>query len=81
MLKKRRTRDEGGRTAYVQQLERPQIYYVEGDRTIFEEAWLLTEAHREDLVSRYAPAVRAVAAPPVLPPPVPRVLAMLRGDG
>ena len=45
-----------------------------------EEAWRMTTAHREELVSRSAASVVAPAALPApAPPAVPRVLAMLQG--
>ena len=73
VLKKRKIKQEGGRAVYVEQNQRPQIYYTEDDRDLMETAWEMTEAHREDLASRRSGV-------PALPAPerVPRVLAMLQ---
>ena len=75
VLKKKKLKEEGRPAVYVEQNQRPQIFYTVDDRELMEEAWALTTAHREDLVSRSpAPALPAPA-----PPAVPRVLAMLQG--
>jgi hypothetical protein len=57
----------------VEQNHRAQLLYTLEDRDLMQSAWELTAAHREDLMSRSA----AVA----VPPPVPRVLAMLQNVG
>ena len=75
VLKKKKLKDEGRPAVYVEQNQRPQLFYTEADRELMEEAWTVTEAHREDLVSRSA----APAALPAPAPAVPRVLAMLQG--
>ena len=49
ILKKNQLRRVGAAAIYVEQNNRPQILYTEADRPIMEEAWGLTEAHREDL--------------------------------
>ena len=74
VLKKRKIKQEGGRAVYVEQNQRPHIFYTEEDGALMEIAWEMIEAHREDLVSRRlgAPALPAAAR-------VPRVLAMLQG--
>ena len=51
------------------------LYYTEADRPLMETAWEMTDAHREDLVSRRS-GVPALPAPPR----VPRVLAMLQAE-
>ena len=74
VLKKRKIKEEGGGAVYVEQNQRLQIYYTEEDRDLMETAWEMTEAHREDLMSRRSGAPALPAAPRV-----PRVLAMLQG--
>ena len=59
--------------------QRPQLLYTEEDRELMEEAWAMTAAHREDLVSRSVVPVARAALPAPASPAVPRVLAMLRG--
>ncbi len=76
VLKKKKLKDEGRPAVYVEQNARPQLLYTEDDRELMEEAWAMTAAHREDLVSR-SPAPAALPAPAA--PAVPRVLAMLQG--
>ena len=49
VLKKRKLKADGARGYYVEQNHRPQLLYTEEDRPLMEEAWALTEAHREDL--------------------------------
>ena len=74
VVKKRKLKEEGRPAVYVEQNQRPQILYTEDDRELMEEAWTMTAAHREDLVSRSD-------APVALPAPaVPRILAMLQGS-
>ena len=75
VLKKRKLKDEGRPAVYVEQNQRPQLLYTEGDRDLMDEAWTMTAAHREDLVSRST----APAALPAAVAPMPRVLAMLQG--
>ena len=49
ILKKRKLRADGDQGIYVMQNHRAQLLYTEADRPIMEEAWVLTEALREDL--------------------------------
>ena len=60
ILKKNQLRRDGASAVYVEQNHRPQILYTEDDRPIMEEAWALTEAHREDL-SGARPAAAGVS--------------------
>ena len=76
VLKKKKLKEEGRPAVWVEQNARPQLLYTAEDRDLMEEAWTITTAHREDLVSRSA-APAALPAPVV--PVVPRVLAMLQG--
>jgi len=77
VLKKNKLKAEGRPPVWVEQNQRAQILYTEEDRELMEQAWQMTAAHREDLVSR-SPAAAALPAP-VAAPAVPRVLAMLQG--
>jgi len=52
VLKKRQLRGEGKAAVYVEQNHRAQLLYTEEDRTLMEEAWELTTAHREDLAGQ-----------------------------
>ena len=52
VLKKKKLREEGKVTTYIEQNHRPQLLYTEEDRGLMEEAWELTTAHREDLAGR-----------------------------
>ena len=52
VLKKKRLRKEGKAALYIEQNHRPQLLYTEEDRELFEEAWQLTTAQREDLAGR-----------------------------
>ena len=61
ILKKRKLKAEGAQGIYVEQNNRPQLLYTEEDRPLMEEAWALTEAHREDLCGVTQP-VRALPA-------------------
>ena len=81
VLKKRKLKEEGKPAIDIEQNQRPQLLYTEDDRGLMEEAWSMTEAHREELVSRSA--APAAVAPAALPAPMlamPRVLAMLQGE-
>ncbi len=49
VLKKRQLRRDGEDAIYVEQNHRPQLLYTERDRTLMEDAWELTSAHRESL--------------------------------
>ena len=49
MLKKRKLKEDCAQGIYVEQNHRQQLFYTEDDRPLMEEAWALTEAHREDL--------------------------------
>jgi hypothetical protein len=49
VLKKRKLKADGVQGVYVEQNHRPQLLYTDEDRPLMEEAWALTEAHREDL--------------------------------
>ena len=73
VLKKKKLREEGKAAVYVEQNHRPQLMYTEEDRCVFEEAWEMTTAHREDLAGRPG---NPQAAPAVVDRP--SVLDMLR---
>ena len=75
VLKKNKLKEEGRPAVYIEQNQRPQLLYTEDDRELMEEAWAMTTAHREDLVSRSP----AAALPAPAPLAMPRVLAMLQG--
>lgn len=75
VLKTNKLKEEGRPAVYVEQNQRPQLLYTEDDRELMEHAWTMTQAHREDLVSRSP----APALPAPVPPAVPRVLVMLQG--
>ena len=62
ILKKRKLKAEGVQGVYVEQNHRPQLLYTEQDRPLMEEAWALTEAHREDLAGVRQPSMRALPA-------------------
>ena len=82
VLKKSKLKEEGLPAVYVEQNQRPQLLYTEDDRELMEEAWKMTTAHREELVSRLTAQVAPIAPaalPAPVPPAVPRVLAMLQG--
>ena len=79
VLKKKKLKEEGRPAVYIEQNQSPQLLYTEEDRELMEEAWTMTAAHREDLVSRASPAAVAPAALPSPAPALPRVLAMLQG--
>jgi hypothetical protein len=49
VLKKRKLKEDCAQGIYVEQNHRQQLFYTEDDRPLMEEAWALTEAHREDL--------------------------------
>ncbi len=70
VLKKKKLKEDGRVATWVEQNHRAQLLYTIEDKDLMQSAWEMTAAHREDLVSRSA----AVA----VPPPVPRVLAMLQ---
>ena len=75
VLKKKKLREEGKAAVYIEQNHRPQLLYTEEDRSLMEEAWELTAAHREDLAGRPAnPQVEALAMQNR-----PTVMDMLRG--
>jgi hypothetical protein len=57
VLKKRKLKADGAQGNYVVQNHRPQLLYTEDDRPLMEEAWALTEAHREDLAGVVRQAV------------------------
>ena len=63
VLKKRKLKEDGAQPIYVEQNHRAQIWYSEADRPLLQEAWEMTAAHREDLLSRYHP-LRAIADRP-----------------
>ena len=44
-----RIKADGAQGIYVEQNHRPQLLYTDQGRPLMEEAWALTEAHREDL--------------------------------
>ncbi len=71
VLKKRQLKGQGQLDIFVEQNHRPQLYYTIQDRPLMEEAWALTEAHREDLAGR--PGVQSH-----LPSERPSVLALLQ---
>ena len=55
VLKKKKLKEEGRATLYIEQNPQPQkraALYTEQDRGLMEEAWKLTAAHREDLAGR-----------------------------
>ena len=55
VLKKKKLKEEGRATLYIEQNPRPQkraALYTEQERGLMEEAWKLTAAHREDLAGR-----------------------------
>ena len=62
ILKKRKLKADGAQGIYVEQNHRPQLLYTEEDRPLMEEAWALTEAHREDLAGVRQPNLRALPA-------------------
>ena len=62
ILKKRKLKADGVEGIYVEQNHRPQLLYTEQDRALMEEAWALTEAHREDLAGLRRPSMRALPA-------------------
>lgn len=62
VLKKRKLKADGARGYYVEQNHRPQLLYTEEDRPLMEEAWALTEAHREDLARARQAIARALPA-------------------
>jgi len=74
ILKKQKVRQEGGQPIYVEQNHRAQLLYVEQDRDLLEVAWAVSSAHRDELVTRVAPAPAAlpiqIAPPPAAPPSV-----------
>jgi len=81
VLKKQKLRADGGQPPiYVEQNHRAQILYVEEDRELLELAWVVSAAHRDELVSRLscpaAPAALPAPQPAAAPPP-PSVLDML----
>ena len=83
VLKKQRLREQGAAPIYVEQIARAQLLYTEDDRALFEQAWAMSAAHRDELVTRSgapAPAAAALPAPPLAldAPPRPSVLDMLR---
>ena len=55
VLKKKRLTEEGVRPTYVEQNHRAQLLYTEEDRSLMEEAWELTTAHREELCGQLVP--------------------------
>ena len=63
-LKKRKLRADGDQGVYVEQNHRAQLLYTEADRPIMEEAWGLTQAHREDLAGVRQASARALPARP-----------------
>ena len=63
VLKKQKLREQGAAPIYVEQLARAQLLYTEEDRALFERAWAMSEAHREELVTRTGPPA-AAALPP-----------------
>ena len=75
VLKKKKLREEGKAAVYIEQNHRPQLLYTEEDRSLMEEAWELTAAHREDLAGR--PANPQAAALSMQNRPT--VMDMLRG--
>ena len=64
VLKKKKLKDEGRQGMYVEQNHRAQLLYTEDDRALMEQAWELTEAHREDLAGRHAEPPAAVDGRP-----------------
>ena len=76
VLKKKQLKEQSAAAVYVMQNQRAQLYYTEADRPLMQTAWELTEAHLEDLVSRRSGVPALPAAPRV-----PRVRAMLQGQG
>ena len=62
ILKKRKLKADGVEGIYVEQNNRPQLLYTEEDRPLMEEAWALTEAHREDLAGVRQASARALPA-------------------
>ena len=82
VLKKQKLREQGAAPIYAEQLARVQLLYTEEDRALFEQAWAMSEAHREELVTRTGPPAAAALPPPAAPdgapPPRPSVLDMLR---
>ena len=52
VLKKQKLKDQGMQAVYVEQNHRPQLLYTVEDRSLMQEAWELTAAHREDLAGR-----------------------------
>lgn len=81
VLKKQKLREQGAAPIYVEQLARAQLLYTEEDRALFERAWAMSEAHREELVTRTGPPAAAALPSPAAPdgaPPRPSVLDMLR---
>ena len=81
VLKKQKLREQGAAPIYVEQLARAQLLYTEEDRALFEQAWAMSEAHREELVTRTGPPAAAALPPPAATdgaPPRPSVLDMLR---
>ena len=63
VLKKRKLKQDGATAIYVVQNHRPQMLYTEEDRLVMEEAWDLTQAHREDLVCATMPDRIALRVP------------------
>ena len=74
VLKKRKLKADGAQGFYIEQNHRPQLLYTEEDRPLMEEAWVMTEAHREDLAGVRRPNVRALSAASSRP----RVIDLLR---
>lgn len=70
VLKKQKLREQGAAPIYVEQLARAQLLYTEEDRALFEQAWAMSEAHREELVTRTGPPT--AAALPLPPRPTAR---------
>ena len=78
VLKKQKVRDQGGeQPLYTEQNHRPQLWYTENDREVLNMAFQMTEAHRDDLVSRLrsGPAAPAIQDRPRLG----NIMDMLRG--
>ena len=75
VLKKQRLREQGAVLIYVEQIARAQLFYTKDDCALFEQAWAMSAAHRDELVTRTQPAMPALSAPPPAAPP--SVLAML----
>ena len=52
LKKKKKLKDEGAQSIYVEQNHRAQLMYTDEDRPLMQRAWELTAAYREDLAGR-----------------------------